>query len=125
MSPVLRVPSLLLLPLALAACQGSSGGETLASAGEAAPGSEAHALAQAACGGCHSVEPYGLSPVAAAPEWPVIANIPGLTRETLTTWLSDAHNYPEDMDFYLDDDETAMLVDYILSLKREGFEPSV
>lgn len=82
-----------------------------------------HALAQAACGGCHSVEAYGLSPNPDAPEWPVIANTRGLTRETLTTWLVDAHNYPTEMDFYLEDDEVEQLVDYMLTLRREDYHP--
>lgn len=83
------------------------------------------ALAQTACGGCHAVEEYGLSPVAPAPEFARIANTAGLTRETLTTWLSDAHNYPEDMSFTLDEEQTALLVEHILSLRREGFTPSI
>lgn len=84
---------------------------------------EDHALAQAACGGCHSVEPYGLSPNPDAPEWPAIANRPGLTRETLTRWLVDAHNYPAEMDFYLEEDEVQQLVDYMLTLRREDYHP--
>lgn len=107
--------ALILLPLALAACQ------TTPEA--AAPDPEAHALAQAACAGCHSVEPYGLSPNPEAPEWPLIANREGLTRETLTTWLTSAHNYPEEMDFYLEEDEVAQLVDYMLTLRREDYHP--
>ena len=80
-------------------------------------------MAQAACAGCHSVEAYGLSPNAEAPEWAVIANTPGLTRETLLTWLTGAHNYPEQMDFYLDQDEAETLADYMLSLRREDYHP--
>lgn len=84
---------------------------------------EAHALAQAACAGCHSVEAIGLSPNPDAPEWPVIANTPGLTRQSLTVWLNDAHAYPEEMDFYLEQDEVDMLVGYILSLRDEDYHP--
>lgn len=84
---------------------------------------EDHALAQAACGSCHSVEAYGLSPNPDAPEWPVIANSRALTRESLTTWLVDAHNYPAEMDFYLEDDEVQQLVDYMLTLRREDYHP--
>ncbi|MEL1249505.1 c-type cytochrome [Aurantiacibacter gilvus] len=84
---------------------------------------DAHALAQAACAGCHSVEPVGLSPNPDAPEWPVIANTPGLTRQSLTVWLTDAHAYPEEMDFYLEEDEVDMLVGYILSLRSEDYHP--
>lgn len=102
----------------LAACQTT---EAEPVAAQADP--EDRALAQAACGSCHSVEPFGLSPNPQAPEWPTIANRPGLTRETLTTWLVDAHNYPVDMDFYLEDDEVQQLVDYMLTLRREDYHP--
>jgi len=125
MTSKVRLLAVVAASFTLLACQTQGEPNKLASKEAAVPSNEAHALAQAACGSCHSVELYGLSPVAAAPEWPVIANTTGLTRETLTTWLSDAHNYPEDMDFYLEEDETALLVDYILSLRRDGFEPSV
>lgn len=109
---ILAVP---VATLVLAACQTTP--ET------AAIDPEAHALAQAACAGCHSVERVGLSPNPDAPEWPVIANTPGLTRETLTVWLTDAHNYPEEMDFYLEDDEIDQLVSYLLSLKDSDYHP--
>ncbi|ANC50490.1 phosphoribosylamine--glycine ligase [Aurantiacibacter atlanticus] len=69
------------------------------------------------------VEPYGQSPNAQAPEWPRIANTPGLTRETLTEWLTEAHNYPEQMDFYLEADEVELLVDYMMTLRRDDYHP--
>ena len=105
----------------LAACQHTAP-DTAATANPQA-GTEAHALAQAACAQCHSVEPYGLSPNANAPEWTAIANTPGLTRETLTNWLTEAHNYPEQMDFYLVEDEVELLVDYMLTLRRADYQP--
>ena len=90
----------------------------------AAPPTEAHSLAQAACGGCHAVEAYGLSPNPASPEFAAIANRPGVTATTLASWLRDAHNYPEEMDFYLEGDETGQLVSHILSLRRAGYRPA-
>ena len=102
--------------LVLAACQTTA-------TQSAAVDPEAHALAQAACAGCHSVERVGLSPNPDAPEWPVIANTPGLTRATLTTWLTDAHNYPEEMDFYLEEDEIDQLVTYLLTLQDADYHP--
>lgn len=105
--------------VALAACQTAPAPEPEAVANN----TEGHRLAQAACAQCHSIEAFGLSPNSAAPEWPVIANAPGLTRDTLTTWLTDAHNYPEDMDFYLDEEEVGQLVDYMLTLRREEYHP--
>ncbi len=113
-----RLMPLILLPFLLAGCQTA---QPELAAREANP--EDHALAQAACGGCHSVEAYGLSPNPDAPEWPAIANTRGLTRESLSTWLIDAHNYPADMDFYLEDDEVQQLVDYMLTLRSEEYHP--
>jgi mono/diheme cytochrome c family protein len=83
----------------------------------------AHRLAQGSCGGCHSVEAYGLSPNPASPAFAEIANRPGLTGETLTTWLRDAHNYPEEMEFSLEGDEVALIAAHITSLRRPGYQP--
>ena len=115
-----RFPALMLLPLALAACQ-----TTGAPPAGPSPASDSHALAQAACSQCHSVEAHGLSPNPQAPEFPVIANTRGLTRASLTNWLRNAHNYPEEMDFYLEDDEVAGLVSYILKLERDAYQPPI
>ncbi|WP_340587108.1 hypothetical protein [Erythrobacter alti] len=114
--PISRPAILALSSLLLSSCQ------------HAAPQSayeqhEGRALAQAACGGCHMVEPYGLSANPQAPEWAVIANTPGLTRETLLTWLTEAHNYPDQMDFYLEQDEAELLADYMLTLRRDDYHP--
>ena len=112
---------LLALPLLIGGCQ-----TVAADRAEVAPpvaSSDGHALAQAACAGCHSVERYGLSPNPKSPEFPTIANARGLDVATLTNWLRNAHNYPEEMDFYLEGDETASLVNYILSLRDEAYQP--
>lgn len=83
------------------------------------------ALAQGACGGCHAVERYGVSPNPIAPPFAAIVNQQGLTRETLGTWLRDAHNYPEEMDFYLRDNEVEMLVDHMLTLRDPAYRPAI
>ncbi len=103
----------------LAACQ------PLPAAQEPAPPPhhEVLAFAQAACGGCHAVEADAISPVAEAPEWPRIVNAQGLTRATLRSWLVDAHNYPEEMDFTLDPPQVDDLVDYMLTLRRSDYRP--
>ena len=113
---------MLVCAVALAACQ-----QQAAIAPTPAPVdlAAAHALAQGACGGCHSVEPYGRSPNPASPEFAAIANRPGVNRETLRTWLRDAHNYPAEMDFWLEGGEADQLTGYILSLRREGYEPPI
>lgn len=108
--------------LGLAACQTTGTG---ASVEAARRGGDTHALAQAACGGCHSIERYGLSPNPKAPEFPSIANRQGVTPASLTNWLRDAHNYPEEMDFYLEPDEVAALANYILLLEDEDYQPPI
>ena len=83
------------------------------------------AFAQAACGGCHAVEPPGLSPNPQSPTFADIANSPGLTDDTLATWLSDAHNYPEEMDFDLNEKQVATIARHMLRLRDPDYEKSV
>ncbi|MFC3102051.1 c-type cytochrome [Altererythrobacter lauratis] len=103
----------------LAACQPLP----TAQGSAAPPHRDVLAFAQAACGGCHAVEADAISPVAEAPEWPRIVNTAGLTRDSLRTWLVDAHNYPEEMDFTLDPPQVDDLVDYMLTLQRADYRP--
>ncbi len=116
---VVKPLSALLGLAALAGCQTAPAPAAVASENE----ERGHRLAQAACSQCHSIEAFDVSPGGAAPNWTDIANTPGLTRETLTTWLTDAHNYPGEMDFYLEPDEVGQLVDYMLTLRRENYHP--
>lgn len=110
------------LGMGLAACQAQQPATAVA----APPVDHAVlAFAQAACGGCHAVEHDRSSPEPLAPEWPRIVNTPGLTAETLRTWLVDAHNYPEEMDFDLDRPQVDDLVAYMMTLQREGYEPPI
>ena len=81
------------------------------------------AFVQAACGGCHAVEPPALSPNPQAPPFEAIANRDGLTRKTLSKWLVDAHNYPEVMDFDLEQRQIDMIVDHVMTLKRKDYSP--
>ncbi|GAA0284942.1 hypothetical protein GCM10009127_28270 [Alteraurantiacibacter aestuarii] len=109
--------------LGLAACQGApSASITSAPAPEQG---RVLAFAQGACGGCHAVENNALSPNPEAPEWPLIVNRPGLTNATLTSWLRDAHNYPEEMDFDLDVPQVEELVAYMLTLQSPDYEPAI
>lgn len=106
--------------LGLGACQTMPEAETAR-----AVDSETLAFAQGACGGCHAVEPNALSPNRDAPEFPAIVNRPGLNAETLTRWLVDAHNYPEEMDFDLDAPQVERLVDYMLTLQDAEYRPPI
>ncbi len=85
------------------------------------PPHEGLAFVQAACGGCHSVEASGLSPNPQAPRWIDIVNQQGLDEDSLASWLADAHNYPEMMDFDLDPDQVEMIADYMLTLRSEDY----
>jgi mono/diheme cytochrome c family protein len=110
---------LLCLALGLTACQQlpSTGGSVLAAA---SPG---HAFAQASCSGCHAVERYGASPNPDAPTFAAVANQAGLTAQTLTFWLGDAHNYPQEMEFTLGSREVDDLVAYMLTLRDPDYRP--
>jgi mono/diheme cytochrome c family protein len=83
------------------------------------------AFAEASCGGCHAVGRYGASPYPNAPPFAGIVNQPGLTAETLSSWLRDAHNYPEEMEFYLEGREVDDLVAYMITLRDAEYRPSI
>jgi len=117
----LKVFQLLVLVVGTAACQ------PLPPAGQPGPARNDPRLAfvQASCGGCHAVERLGLSPNPAAPPFAAIANREGLTAETLSAWLTDAHNYPEEMEFYLEPPEVDELVAHILTLRDPNYRPAI
>lgn len=122
---MMRVGLIVSLVFGAAACSYTAPEESLAvaPAPQAMSEAEHHRLAfvQAACGGCHAVEVPGLSPNPASPPFADIANREGLTRATLVTWLTDAHNYPEMMDFDLDPPQVEQIADYILTLQSEDY----
>ena len=108
----------LILTAALAACQATP---------PATPASKPHrvpTLVQGVCGDCHGVEPPFLSPDPAAPGFDAIANSAGLTGESLTRWLIDAHNYPELMDFELSEDEAREVAAYMVTLQGKTYRPT-
>ena len=110
--------AVLALAVSLGACQtGGSAPETALSK------SHPPAFVEAACGGCHAVEPPFLSPNPQAPSFEAIANRKGLTEDTLASWLSDAHNYPEDMDFDLEPGHVEQIAAYMVTLRREDYKP--
>jgi cytochrome c553 len=84
-----------------------------------------YASAQAACGGCHAIEANGTSPNPDAPPFHRIVNQEGLEAETLTSWLLEAHNYPEEMEFTLSPGEVDELVAYMLTLRDTNYRPSI
>lgn len=115
----------LAIGLATGACTYSSAESGVADAATptAMSEDEHHRLAfvQAACGGCHAVEGQDLSPNPASPPFADIANREGLSKETLVSWLTDAHNYPEVMDFDLDPPQVEGIAEYILTLRSDNY----
>ena len=105
----------------LAACQPAAPPETAAPVAH----DRGLAFAQGSCGGCHAVERHQLSPNPDAPPFPAIVNRPELTRETLGAWLRDAHNYPAEMEFYLEGPEVDALVAYMLTLRGDDYRPAI
>lgn len=86
--------------------------------------SRGHAFAQATCASCHAVEiDSTASPNPRAPPFPAIVNQEGLTTETLSTWLNDAHNYPGEMEFELEPSRVDDLVSYMLTLRDPAYKP--
>lgn len=83
----------------------------------------APAFVEAACGGCHAVEPPFLSPNPASPSFAAIANRSGLSETSLGDWLADAHNYPEEMDFTLTRKQIDQIAAYMVTLRDAGYVP--
>jgi mono/diheme cytochrome c family protein len=114
--------------LALTACQTAAPADAPPMLGKAtspspSPDTRAPAFVEAACGGCHAVEPPFLSPNPASPSFAAIANRPGLSQASLADWLEDAHNYPEQMDFTLTRSQIDQIAAYMVTLRKAGFVP--
>jgi mono/diheme cytochrome c family protein len=108
----------------LAACQtADSSPPNIQPATPAQAAQRAPAFVEAACGGCHAVEPPFLSPNPESPSFAAIANREGLTEDTLGAWLLDAHNYPEQMDFTLTREQAEQIADYMVTLRRADYRP--
>lgn len=113
--------------LALAACAAAPGSDNpppmLGKPTSPSPDTRAPAFIEAACGGCHAVEPPFLSPNPAAPSFAAIANRPGLSQTSLADWLADAHDYPEQMDFTLTRPQINEIAAYMVTLRHAGYVP--
>jgi len=122
-----RRPILLIAFATLAACATAPGtGNPPPMVGKPtspSPDTRAPAFVEAACGGCHAVEPPFLSPNPAAPSFLAIANRRGLSERSLADWLADAHNYPEDMDFTLTRAQIDQIAAYMVRLRNAGYVP--
>ncbi|MEP5937728.1 MAG: hypothetical protein ABJ239_05330 [Erythrobacter sp.] len=110
----MRTYAVLSLAVLLSACEHSSPDQSDFNQTAAV---EPPAFAEALCAGCHSIKPLVLSPNPQAPSFADIVNRPGVTRGNLYRFLSDAHNYPEAMDFDLEEGHVEELTNYMITLK--------
>ena len=75
-------------------------------------------LAEARCSGCHAVTPGQVSPNSDAPPFASIAQRLGLTHSSASSWLRQSHNFPDQMNFYLESDQAEQLATYLLTLRE-------
>lgn len=75
-------------------------------------------LAEARCSGCHAITPGQVSPNSDAPAFASIAQRPGLTQSSAGNWLRQSHNFPEQMNFYLEPDQAEQLATYLFTLRE-------
>lgn len=113
----------LLIPLAcaaLAGCQSLAPGSDDTGGMDARNSLEArgYKLAVNRCADCHSVGYAETSPLALAPSFSAIANLPGLTPATLAQWMRDHRNYPDEMYFEIPAEHIEELAAYMLTLRR-------
>ena len=83
------------------------------------------AFAQASCGGCHAVDRRSVSPNVKAPPFAAVVNQEGVTANTLSSWLRNAHNYPDEMKFTLEGRNVDDLVEYMLTLRDPNYRPAI
>ena len=114
--------AILAASLSLVACQTSGAAEPIPAANPVATSeSAAPTYVTAICGECHAVRANSVSPNPQAPGFADIANSPGVTRDTLVTFLSDAHNYPMQMDVDLVEEDIELIADYMLTLQSDDY----
>ena len=113
------IAALALSACALASPQGSAASPST-SVASSAPDDAATGLrlAEARCSGCHAVTPGQVSPNADPPPFASIAQRSGLTQSSAGNWLGQSHNFPDQMDFYLDSDQAEQLATYLLTLRE-------
>ncbi len=83
------------------------------------------AFAQQRCAACHGVTANAASPNPESPAFEDVANTPGLTRETLRTFLRDSHNFPDAMNFAVPPRRIRDLADYMVTLQRPDYRPAI
>jgi mono/diheme cytochrome c family protein len=116
----------------LTACQSASQVETspvpavaAAPAALSGPAKAGFELSEALCSGCHAIKAGTISPNPMSPTFAMIANSAGLTRETLSEYLRDSHNYPETMNFEVVEEDSYVLAAYIITLRSDDYTPPI
>ncbi|WP_167737625.1 c-type cytochrome [Sphingomonas parva] len=107
----------------LAACQRTPASETFVVAPPPSSAERGETLARSVCAGCHAIDRTGTSPNPNAPPFAAVVNREGVTAETLSAFLADAHNYPREMDFSVHESAVDDLVAWMLTLKDPGYRP--
>lgn len=99
---------------ALAAALATPGAAEAQKIGDAGEGL---AYARAHCAECHGIEPAkdDFSPDAAAPDFSVVANTPGMTERALVVWLQTSH--PTMPNLIIPPEARDNVIAYIMSLK--------
>lgn len=127
----MKMPALLALAALLSACEmtpadgGIPGTSAMAAAQADTPELRGQRFAQNRCADCHAVERLQTSPVPNAPSFEAVANVPGVTRESLSHWLNTSHDYPREMYFEIPAERIDDLVAYMLTLRSEDYEPTI
>lgn len=114
--------ALTLAPL-LAACQSVAWApaEPRSYSAQSTLASRGQVFAEETCSGCHAVGRDGSSSNPNAPPFRAIINQVDLTTNTVSSWLTNAHNYPSEMSFSLDESQVNALVAYMLSLRDPNY----
>lgn len=116
----LRTIALPFLAAAATACQPVPSGPPAPAAPSTAL--QGQARAETLCSGCHAVGRSGTSSNRNAPPFHSIINQVDLRPETVSAWLRDAHNYPSEMNFSLNERDVNLLVAYMISLRDPNYQ---
>ncbi len=77
-----------------------------------------HAYARESCAECHAVEAgEAISPSPDAPSFASVANMPGMTAQSLDVWLQSPH--PTMPNLVIPAQDRTNVISYILSLRPE------
>lgn len=82
-------------------------------------------FAQAHCAACHGIGVNEPSPNPESPTFEAVANMPGLTEQSLREFLRDSHNFPAAMNFEVGPRQVDELAAYAVTLRRADYKPEI